>query len=177
MKKEEIRDLVYRYCCGIFMTDEEPTRLGEREFCDDNMCKVFRAFEEVGFGIDDFAKRGQDLLNDDGLFCEVMAELCCYMQDPISEYWLDWMNGELDFTKRDTKSTETPVSDVEILQKICLAKDELDLWDLYAQGIGDINMLYMYYNRKDSQKALAFMTYIQTGGKTLQRTLTEQVIE
>ena len=160
MNKDDIKELVYRYCCGIFMMDEEPTRMGERKFCDDNMRKVFQAFEEVGFDIDEFAKRGQDLLDDDELFCEVMMELCCFMQEPISEFWLDWMNGELDFTVHDTKSKDAPISDVEILQMICLAKDKLDLWDLYAQGFGDISSLYKYYNRDDSQVALSFLMYI-----------------
>ena len=160
MNKNAIRDLVYRYCCGIFMMDEEPTKFGEREFCDDNMRKVFQAFEEVDFCIEDFVKQGQNLLNDDELFCEVMTELCCYIQEPISEFWIDWMNGELDFTRLETRSKDTPISDAEILQKICLAKDEYDLWDLYAQGFGDISMLYQYYNQKDSQKALGFLMYI-----------------
>ena len=107
----------------------------------------------------------------------------CLAQEhlPISRYMVDWMNGYLDFFKRDTDfkwENGNPVTDMEILQRLMACKSDEEIWSLMSKGIGDIKALFLWYkgmdvspiledatgipcyHEKDEQKASDFLEYL-----------------
>lgn len=78
----------------------------------------------------------------------------CLSQEhlPISRYMVDWMNGYLDFIKRDTDlkwENGNPVTDMDILKRLMSCKSDEEIWSLMSKGIGDIKALFLWYKGMD----------------------------
>ena len=89
----------------------------------------------------------------------------CLAQEhlPISRYMVDWMNGYLDFFKRDTDfkwENGNPVTDMEILQRLMACKSDEEIWSLMSKGIGDIKALFLWYKGMDVSPILEDATGI-----------------
>lgn len=52
------------------------------------------------------------------------------------------------------------VSNSDIYCRLYFCESEYDIWDIFADGVGDIRSLYDYYQMHDSTKALSAMLYV-----------------
>lgn len=143
---------IYRYCCGL--GDDETTRINvfhlKMEKIIPEMMPVWEAFEKFGFNFDKFmAEKGYELIEDEELRVEVLMSVCFpLIHQPISKFMIDWLNGYLDFFKRDPElrwEDGSEITDSEILRRLFYCGTEQDIWHLMAKGIGDIKSLYLWY--------------------------------
>lgn len=82
---------------------------------------------------------------------------------PISRYMVDWINGYLDFFKRDPElkwEDGSQVTDISILQRLMSCQSEEEIWFLMGKGIGDIQELYAWYKGQDLHPVLEEVTGI-----------------
>lgn len=89
----------------------------------------------------------------------------CLAQEhlPISRYMVDWMNGYLDFFKRNPNlkwKNGNSVTDMDVLQRLMACKSEEEIWSLMGKGIGDVKALFLWYKGQNTSPILEEATGI-----------------
>ena len=79
------------------------------------------------------------LIEDDITRVEIILDLLCkYAEGPIAELLPDIINGYLEFFN-------TSLPETEVLHRLYKCKTDEDIWQLIAQGIGNVKELYQWY--------------------------------
>jgi hypothetical protein len=171
----ELKKAVYAYCCG--MEEEEKPKFDENAIIPEFL-PVWQAFKKNGFDFYKFmVEKDYELIEDEEVRVEVLMGACFPILNlPIARFMTDWLNGYLDFFKRDTDD----ITDTEVLRQLFFCTTEEDIWKLMATGIGDIACLYHWYKgeffkpilkeatgipchfEKDEQKASDFLDYLMS---------------
>lgn len=170
----ELKKVVYAYCCGV--KEEEKPKFKEDAIIPE-LLPVWQAFKKNNF---DFYKlmveKDYEQIENEELRIEVLLGTCFPLLNlPIGRYATDWLNGYLDFFKRETEE----ITDTEVLHQLFFCSSEEDIWKLMAaKGIGDVVSLYHWYKgddlypiigeatgipcyyEKDEQKASDFLEYL-----------------
>ena len=169
----ELKKAVYAYCCG--MQEEEKPKFDENAIIPEFL-PVWQAFKKNGFDFYKFmVEKDYELIEDEEVRVEVLMGACFPILNlPIARFMTDWLNGYLDFFKRDTDD----ITNTEVLRQLFFCTTEEDIWKLMATGIGDIACLYHWYKgddlypiigeatgipcyyEKDEQKASDFLEYL-----------------
>ena len=169
----ELKKAVYAYCCGV--DEEERPKLDENAIIP-KLLPVWLAFKKNGFDFYKFmVEKDYELIEDEEMRVEVLMGACFPILNlPIGKFAIDWLNGYLDFFKRETEG----MTDTEVLRQLFFCTTEEDIWKLMATGIGDIACLYHWYKgddlypiigeatgipcyyEKDEQKASDFLEYL-----------------
>ena len=171
---DRLKQAVYAYCCGV--KEEENPKCNEDDIIPE-LLPVWRAFKKNNF---DFYKlmveKDYEQIENEELRIEVLLGTCFPLLNlPIGRYATDWLNGYLDFFKRETEE----ITDTEVLHQLFFCSSEEDIWKLMAaKGIGDVVSLYHWYKgddlypiigeatgipcyyEKDEQKASDFLEYL-----------------
>ncbi len=171
----ELKKAVYAYCCGV--EEEDKPKFKEDAIILDFL-PVWLAFKNDGFDFYKFMlEKDYELIKDEEIRKEVIMGVCFPILNlPIARFMIDWLNGYLDFFKRETEE----VTDTEVLHQLFLCSTEEDIWELMAKGIGDVGSLYHWYKgddlnpiledatgipcyfEKDEQKARDFLEYLMS---------------
>ena len=178
---DELKKAVYAYCCGV--KEEENTKFNEEAIIPE-LLPVWQAFKKNGFDFYQFmSEKDYELIEDEEIRVEVLMEICFPLINlPIGRFVIDWLNGNLDFFKRDPGlkcsdvgwSGDNVISDTDILYHLYFCSTEEEIWKILACGIGDIEGLYNWYRgvileaetgipcycEKDEQKASDFLEYL-----------------
>lgn len=181
---DELKKAVYAYCCGM---KEEGNPKFKEEAIIPELLPVWQAFKKNGFDFYKFmSEKGYELIEDEEMRVEVLMGICFPLLNlPIGRFAIDWLNGYLDFFKRDPGlkcsdigwSGDNVISDTEILYHLYFCSTEEEIWKIMACGIGDIISLYHWYKgeyfipieeaigipcyfEKDEQKARGFLDYL-----------------
>lgn len=165
-----LKKAVYAFCCGV--DKEEKPRFNEDVIIPE-LIPVWRAFKKNGFDFYKFmVEKDYELIEDEELRVEVLMWLFPLLKLPIGKFATDWLNGYLDFFKRETDD----FTDTEVLRRLFFCTTEKDIWEMMARGIGDIESLYKWYMgmrdtaieeatgipcyyEKDEKKAAEFLDY------------------
>ena len=143
---------IYRYCCGY--GNDEATRINvfslKMEKIIPEMMPVWVAFEKYRFNLDKFMEaKGYEQIEDEEVRSEVLMAVCFpLIHQPISKFMIDWLNGYLDFFKRDLDlhwEDGSEITDTEILRRLFYCATDEEIWQLMGKGIGDIQDLYCWY--------------------------------
>ena len=160
MKKE-----IYKYCCGLRGDDKE-LQLNVFELNEENiipeLMPVWKTFEKHGFYLNKLmAAKGYEEIEDEVIRKEVLMKICFPLIDqPISRFMMDWLNGYLDFFKRYPDCDDN-LTDEDILYALFYCQSDRDIWRLMAtNGIGDVRSLYLWYNAKNPNPIFAKETGI-----------------
>ena len=183
--KKALRKVVYSYCCGLDSQDkttyidikeEAPKKYNEDAIIAE-LLPVWQAFKKNGFDFYKFMlEKDYELIEDEEQRVEVLMGTCFPILNlPIARFMTDWLNGYLDFFKRETEE----ITDTEVLHQLFFCSSEEDIWKLMAaKGIGDVVSLYHWYKgddlypiigeatgipcyyEKDEQKASDFLEYL-----------------
>jgi hypothetical protein len=166
-----LKKAVYAFCCGV--DKEEKPRFNEDTIIPEYL-PIWQAFKKNGFDFYKFMVEKDYELIEEELRVEVLMWLFPLLNLPIGKFAIDWLNGYLDFFKRDTDD----ITDTEVLRQLFFCTTEEDIWKLMATGIGDIACLYHWYKgddlypiigeatgipcyyEKDEQKASDFLEYL-----------------
>lgn len=172
----ELKKAVYAYCCG---TEEEEKPKFIEEAIIPELLPVWQAFKKNGFDFYKFmVEKDYELIEDEDIRVEVLMGTCFpILHLPIARFMTDWLNGYLDFFKRDTEG----ITDTEVLCQLFFCSTEEDIWYFFATTeIGDIACLYHWYKgeyfkpilkeatgipchfEKDEQKASDFLDYLMS---------------
>lgn len=170
----ELKKVVYAYCCGV--KEEEKPKFKEDAIIPE-LLPVWQAFKKNGFDFYKFmVEKDYELIEDEETRVEVLMAACFPILNlPIARFMTDWLNGYLDFFKRETEE----ITDTEVLHQLFFCSSEEDIWKLMAaKGIGDVVSLYHWYKgddlypiigeatgipcyyEKDEQKASDFLEYL-----------------
>jgi hypothetical protein len=170
----ELKKVVYAYCCGV--KEEEKPKFKEDAIIPE-LLPVWQAFKKNGFDFYKFmVEKDYELIEDEETRVEVLMTACFPILNlPIARFMTDWLNGYLDFFKRETEE----ITDTEVLHQLFFCSSEEDIWKLMAaKGIGDVVSLYHWYKgddlypiigeatgipcyyEKDEQKASDFLEYL-----------------
>ena len=167
-----LKKAVYAFCCGA---DEEDKPKFNEDAIIPKYLPVWQAFRKNGFDFYTFMKdREHEKIEDEELRVEVLLGVCFpLLKLPIGKFAIDWLNGYLDFFKRDTDD----FTDTEVLRRLFFCSGYWDIWKMMASGIGDIESLYRWYigmpdlaieeatgipcsYEKDEKKAAEFLDYL-----------------
>ena len=143
----ELKKAIYTYCCGG--SEEEKDPKFNEEVIITELLPVWRAFKKNGFDFYKFmVEKDYELIEYEELRVEILMGACFpILKLPIGKFSIDWLNGYLDFFKRETDD----ITDTEVLSRLFFCSTEKDIWKLMASGIGDIESLYRWYmGRPDS---------------------------
>ena len=137
---EALKKMVGAYCSGKLF--DEKSSFNENAVIPE-MHPVWEAFQIYDFDLNRFmSERGYDQIDDVNLQVEVLMTIFCSLDHhPMSSFMTDWINGYLDFFKRDNQD----ITDVEILHYLYFCSTEEDIWKMMAEGVGDIKGLYLWY--------------------------------
>jgi len=170
----ELKKVVYAYCCGV--KEEEKPKFKEDAIIPE-LLPVWQAFKKNGFDFYKFmVEKDYELIEDEETQVEVLMTACFPILNlPIARFMTDWLNGYLDFFKRETEE----ITDTEVLHQLFFCSSEEEIWKLMAaKGIGDVVSLYHWYKgddlypiigeatgipcyyEKDEQKASDFLEYL-----------------
>lgn len=167
----DLKKAVYAFCCGV--DEEEKPRFNEDAIIPEYL-PIWQAFKKNGFNFYKFVvEKDYELIEDEELRVEVLMWLFPLLKLPIGKFANDWLNGYLDFFKRETDD----FTDVEVLRRLFFCTTEKDIWKMMARGIGDIESLYRWYMgmphtaieeatgipcyyEKDEKKAAEFLDYL-----------------
>jgi len=184
--KKALRKIVYSYCCGVASQDkttyndvkeEAPQKYNEDQIIPEFLA-VWQAFKKNGFDFYKFMlEKDFELIEDEEIRVEVLMGGCFPILNlPIARFMTDWLNGYLDFFKRDTDD----ITDTEVLRQLFFCNTEEDIWNLMANTGIDIACLYYWYKgedfkpilkeatgipcycKKDEQKAHDFLEYLMS---------------
>ena len=164
---------VYAYCCG--MSEEEHPKYNEDAIIPE-LLPIWIAFKKNNFDFYKFmVEKDYELIEDEELRVEVLMGTCFPILNlPIARFMIDWLNGYLDFFKREKEN----ITDTEVLLKLFFCTTEQDIWKLIATGICDIASIYHWYkgddlypilgeatgipcyHEKDENKAKKFLEYL-----------------
>jgi hypothetical protein len=169
----ELKKAVYAYCCG--MQEEEKPKFDENAIIPEFL-PVWQAFKKNGFDFYKFmVEKDYELIEDEEVRVEVLMGACFPILNlPIARFMTDWLNGYLDFFKRENEE----ITDTEVLHQFFFCSTEEDIWRYIATIGGDIASLYHWYKgeyfrpilkeatgipcyfMKDEQKASDFLDYL-----------------
>lgn len=166
-----LKKAVYAFCCGV--DEEESPKFDEDAIISDYL-PIWQAFKKNGFNFYKFMEdKDYEQIEDEELCVEVLVGVCFpILKLPIGKFAIDWLNGYLDFFKRETDD----ITDTEVLRRLFFCTTEKDIWEMMARGIGDIESLYKWYMgmrdtaieeatgipcyyEKDEKKAAEFLDY------------------
>ena len=168
----DLKKVVYAYCCGVAEVDNP-------KFNEDaiipKFLPVWQAFKKNGFNFYTFMKdKVYEQIEDEELRVEILMEACFpILKLPVAKFMIDWLNGYLDFFKRDSLD----ITDTEVLRRLFFCSKDKDIWKIMASGVGDIESLYRWYMgrpdpaieeeqgipcyyEKDVDKAVQFLDYL-----------------
>ena len=170
----ELKKAIYAYCCGV--EEKEKPKFKEDAIIPE-LLPVWQAFKKNGFDFYKFMiEKDYELIEDEEIRVEVLMAACFPILNlPIARFMTDWLNGYLDFFKRDTDD----ITDTEVLCQLFFCSTEEDIWYFFATTeIGDIACLYHWYKgeyfipleaigipcffEKDEQKASDFLDYLMS---------------
>ena len=171
----ELKKAVYAYCCGV--EEEEKLTFNENAIIPE-LLPIWQAFKKNGFDFYKFmSEKDYELIEDEEQRVEVLMGACFpLLKLPIGKFAIDWLNGYLDFFKRETEE----VTDTEVLCQFFFCSTEEDIWKLMSKGTGDIKSLYHWYKgddlypilgeatgipcyfEKDERKASDFLDYLMS---------------
>lgn len=183
--RKALRKVVYSYCCGLDSQDkttyidikEEAPKKYNKDAIIAELLPVWQAFKKNGFDFYKFMlEKDYELIEDEEQRVEVLMGTCFPILNlPIARFMTDWLNGYLDFFKRETEE----ITDTEVLHQLFFCSSEEEIWKLMAaKGIGDVVSLYHWYKgddlypiigeatgipcyyEKDEQKASDFLEYL-----------------
>lgn len=169
----ELKKAVYAYCCGV--KEEEKPKFKEDAIIPE-LLPVWQAFKKNGFDFYKFmVEKDYELIEDEETRVEVLMAACFPILNlPIARFMTDWLNGYLDFFKRENEE----ITDTEVLHQLFFCSTEEDIWRYRATIGGDIASLYHWYKGeyfrpilkeatgipcyfdKDEQKASDFLNYL-----------------
>jgi hypothetical protein len=168
----DLKKTVYAFCCGV--DEEEKPRSNEDAIISEYL-PIWHAFKKSGFDFYKFMQeKDYELIEDEELRMEVLMGVCFpILKLPIGKFAIDWLNGYLDFFKRETDD----YTDTEVLRRLFFCSTDKDIWEMMARGIGDIESLYRWYMgmpdtaieeatgipcyyEKDEKKAAEFLEYL-----------------
>lgn len=142
----ELKKAIYNYCSGL--EEEKDPKINE-EVIIPELLPVWHAFKKNGFDFYNFmVEKDYELIEDEEMRVEVLTCVCFpLLKLPIGKFAIDWLNGYLDFFKREIGD----VTDTEVLHQLFFCSTDKDIWKMMASGIGDIESLYRWYmGRPDS---------------------------
>lgn len=167
-----LKKAVYAFCCGV--DEEESPKFDEDAIISDYL-PIWQAFKKNGFNFYKFMEdKDYEQIEDEELCVEVLVGVCFpILKLPIGKFAIDWLNGYLDFFKRETDD----ITDTEVLRRLFFCSTDKDIWKMMARGIGDIESLYRWYMgmpdtaieeatgipchyEKDEKKAAEFLDYL-----------------
>ena len=167
-----LKKAVYAFCCGV--DEEESPKFDEDAIISDYL-PIWQAFKKNGFNFYKFMEdKDYEQIEDKELCVEVLVGVCFpILKLPIGKFAIDWLNGYLDFFKRETDD----ITDTEVLRRLFFCSTDKDIWKMMARGIGDIESLYRWYMgmpdtaieeatgipchyEKDEKKAAEFLDYL-----------------
>lgn len=146
VEPETLKKAIFACCCGKEEEDnpvyDEGKIIGE--------CRpIWLAFKLYDFNLDRFmSEKGYEQIDNEELCIEVLMGVCFLLiEQPISRYIIDWLNGYLDFFEKasDIREDWEDVSDTEILRYLYYCQTDEEIWNLLAEGIGDMPALYKWY--------------------------------
>ena len=134
----ELKKVVYAYCCGV--KEEEKPKFKEDAIIPE-LLPVWQAFKKNGFDFYKFmVEKDYELIEDEELRVEVLMWLFPLLKLPIGKFATDWLNGYLDFFKRETDE----FTDTEVLRRLFFCSTEKDIWKIMA-SCGNVESLYRWY--------------------------------
>ena len=167
-----LKKAVYAFCCGV--DEEESPKFDEDAIISDYL-PIWQAFKKNGFNFYKFMEdKDYEQIEYEELCVEVLVGVCFpILKLPIGKFAIDWLNGYLDFFKRETDD----ITDTEVLRRLFFCSTDKDIWKMMARGIGDIESLYRWhigmpdpaiekatgipcYYEKDEKKAEEFLDYL-----------------
>ena len=103
---------------------------------------VWQSFKKNGFDFYKFMQeKDYELIEDEELRMEVLMGVCFpILKLPIGKFAIDWLNGYLDFFKRETDD----ITDTEVLRRLFFCSTEKDIWKIMA-SCGNVESLYWWY--------------------------------
>ena len=135
----DLKKAIYAFCCGV--DEEEKPKFNEIAIITEYL-PIWQAFKKNGFDFYKFMQeKDYELIEDDELRVEVLMWLFPLLNLPIGKFVIDWLNGYLDFFKRETDD----VTDTEVLRRLFFCSTDKNIWEMMARGIGDIESLYRWY--------------------------------
>jgi hypothetical protein len=168
----DLKKTVYAFCCGV---DEEEKPISNEDAIIPEYLPIWHAFKKSGFDFYKFMQeKDYELIEDEELRVEVLMVACFpILKLPIGKFAIDWLNGYLDFFKRETDD----YTDTEVLRRLFFCSTDKDIWEMMARGIGDIESLYRWYMgmpdtaieeatgipchyEKDEKKGAEFLDYL-----------------
>lgn len=133
---------------------------GERE--------ITSSLESVGYNLHQFMlTHAYNMISDKSLR-EYFVVYMCLAYSPSKKllpYNMEEhrLMGDIDVLYRSDDyrwGSKKNVSDFDIYCRLYFCESEQDVWDIFADGIGEIDSLYRYYIREDEDKALKVLLYI-----------------
>ena len=168
----DLKKAVYAYCCGV--EEEELPRFNEDSIISEYL-PIWQAFKKNGFDFYTFMKdKDYEHIENEDLRVEVLMGVCFpILKLPIGKFAIDWINGYLDFLKRETDD----ITDTEVLHQLFCCSTDKDIWKMMSSGIGNIESLYRWYmgkphtaieeatgipcyHEKDEKKGAEFLDYL-----------------
>jgi hypothetical protein len=151
----ELKKVVYAYCCGV--KEEEKPKFKEDAIIPE-LLPVWQAFKKNGFDFYKFmVEKDYELIEDEETRVEVLMAACFPILNlPIARFMTDWLNGYLDFFKRENEE----ITDTEVLLQLFFCSTEEDIWRYIATIGGDIASLYHWYKGEDFKPILKEATGI-----------------
>jgi hypothetical protein len=151
----DLKKVIYSYCCGV--AEVEKPIFNEDAIVPEYL-PVWQSFKKKGFDFYKFMQeKDYELIEDEELRMEVLMGVCFpILKLPIGRFAIDWLNGYLDFFKRDTEE----FTDTEVLRQLFFCTTEEDIWKLFASGIGNLTCLYHWYKGDDINSLLEDATGI-----------------
>ena len=142
----QVKEDTLKYCCGVY---GEKIAATEEHIIDTNM-PIWTVLSSVGFNMNlFFSMRAYINIQDKELIKDYIMWVCMPMVRPLSVYYVDWLNGYIDFLEVDKDiavgAEWHPRNEIEILEYLYYCRNDEDIWWLLAQGIGSINNLYNWY--------------------------------
>ena len=142
----QVKEDTLRYCCGRYTEDIQVT---ESQIMDVNM-PIWTALISVDFDLNMFfSKKAYRQIRDKELTQDYILWVCLPLVNPLSEYYIDIINGYLDFVTIDqdiAASAEwNPGDEIQILEYLYYCRNDEDIWWLLGQGVGRIKELYNWY--------------------------------
>ena len=167
----DLKKVIYSYCCGV--AEVEKPIFNEDAIVPEYL-PVWQSFKKKGFDFYKFMQeKDYELIEDEELRMEVLMGVCFpILKLPIGKFAIDWVNGYLDFFKRETDD----ITDTEVLRRLFFCSTEKDIWKIMA-SCGNVESLYRWYMgrpdpaieeatgipcyyEKDEKKAAEFLDYL-----------------
>lgn len=138
----ELMKAIYAYCCGS--KEEKDPKFNEDAIIPEYL-SVWQAFKRNGGNFYTFMKdKVYEQIEEEELRMEVLMGVCFpILKLPIAKFMADWLNGYLDFFKRDSLE----ITDTDVLRRLFFCSTDKDIWRMLARG-GDIESLYRWYMGK-----------------------------